>query len=250
LRLPLAAAVLTLVGVVVVFWIILRNLDAPPARQQPEAASPADIDAHLLAGRKALSEGSFRLAAEQLAAARALRDRRPRLLGASENRSLNRLYRQAALLASPLPKPLEEILRQASGLHNEEEWQKEFDANYKGRSVVFDDRVQRDAARRYRLMVYEVRLGFGKDAELARLEIGDLKLLQPLPLDQPQRLLFGARVAAIGREPPGVWVIRFEPESGVLLSDTGAVSAFCPQPMDDELREVVKRQAEWEQELP
>lgn len=249
-RWPLAAAILTLGGVVLVFWILLRNLDQPRGLQHSNASRQNEIDAHLQAGRTALSEGSFRLAEEQLAAARTLRDRQPQALGISESRSLNRLYRQAALLASPLPKSLEEVLQQASGLRNEEEWRKQFEANYQGRGVVFDDRVQRDAARGYRLMTYELRAGFGKDAEPARLEIGNLKLLHALPLDAPQRLLFGAQVAAIAREPPGVWVIRFEPDSGVLLTDLGAVAAYCPQPVDDELRELVKRQAEWEKELP
>ena len=131
------------------------------------------------------------MAEEHLAVARGLRDRQPQVLGASENRSLNRLFRQAALLASPLPRPLEDILAQASGLRNEEEWRKQFQANYQGRGVVFDDRVQRDGARTYRLLTYEVWVGHAKDAELARLEIGDLKLFSALPLDQPQRLLFG-----------------------------------------------------------
>jgi hypothetical protein len=83
----------------------------------------------------------------------------------------------------------------------------------------------------------------------ARLALGDLKLLPTLPLQRPQRLLFGARLASVRPENGGVWVVHFVPDSGVLLTDPDAVHAAYPLPTD-ELREVLERQAGWAAEGP
>ncbi len=91
-------------------------------------------------------------------------------------------------------------------------------------------------------------LGFyvvrGGDVE-ARVALEDVPLLKQLPLDPPRRWLFGARLASCQREEGGVWVLRFEPQSAVLLTDEGAAAVCCPGPMDAELRAVLRRQQEW-----
>ena len=124
--------------------------------------------------------------------------------------------------------------------------EEQFADRYRNRAVLFDDVVRRDAAGTHHLSVYEVR-GPG---EPARIDLGGLKVLESLPLERPQRMLFGARLAAVTREPPGQWVISFEPDSGVLLTDEAAAATCCPQPFDDDLRAVLKRQAEWTASLP
>ena len=41
-----------------------------------------------------------------------------------------------------------------------------------------------------------------------------------------------------------MWVIRFEPNSAVLLTDEGATAACYPGPMDAELQALLRRQEE------
>src|SRR5262249_759475 len=112
------------------------------------------------------------------------------------------------------------------------------------RAVIFDDRVRRDPAGAYRLTTYEVRA----PGEPARVELSELTLLKGLPLAEPQRLLFGARLSEIGRGDGGTWVIRFDRDSGVLRTDEVAASACCP--LDADLRPLLKRQSEWATGLP
>jgi hypothetical protein len=45
-------------------------------------------------------------------------------------------------------------------------------------------------------------------------------------------------------------VIEFEKDSGVLLTDEGAVNALGLGPIDSELRELLKQQGEWSRTLP
>ena len=109
--------------------------------------------------------------------------------------------------------------------------------------MVFDADVSRDGAGPFRLD-FHVRAG----GERARVDVNDLTLLTLLPRDRPPRLLFGARLASLAREQGGVWVIRFDPDSGVLLTDETAAGACCP--LDAELRALLARQAEWAAALP
>ena len=104
--------------------------------------------------------------------------------------------------------------------------------------------VRRDAQRNYRLD-YD----FFVREKRAAVELGSLQLLHTLPLGRPQRLLFGVRLASVALEPGGNWVIRFDPDSGVLLTDPGAVAACYSRPLDG-LEEVLQRQAAWIAELP
>lgn len=60
----------------------------------------------------------------------------------------------------------------------------------------------------------------------------------------------GARLDSIARDEAGVWVIRFKPDSGVLLTDAEVAATASPLPLDDELQAVLRRQAEWAAELP
>ncbi|HEY7424467.1 MAG TPA: hypothetical protein VH682_09585, partial [Gemmataceae bacterium] len=144
------------------------------------------------------------------------------------------------LLAHLLDNPLEDILQQAMQHRDVEEWHAKFE-DYRGRTVIFDDVLRQDAPGRPALSFYVVRA-----AEVeARVALEDLTLLRQLPLDPPRRWLFGARLASCRREEGGVWVFRFEPESAVLLTDEAAAAACCPGPLDDELREVLRRQDEW-----
>ncbi len=217
----------------------------------PQGARPnslpdvvASIRAHVTAGRQSLREGNFQLAADELEAAVNLRDQYVGCLPATESRELSDLCRQVVLLANLLTESLEEILRRLGG-QAEREQQALFSRRYAGRAVVFDAQVWRDATGRYHLD-YSLCDGI----LLARVEIQDLQLLHDLPLQDPQRLLFGARLAGIQREAAGNWMVRFEPASGVLLTDAEAVAASSAPPLDDDLAEVVRRQEAWMADRP
>lgn len=237
-RRPVLAAGLTLALVIVVFVLLLTAL----GRRGPSI--PADgvetIQDRIAAGQRALAEGHYRLAIEEFKTASDLRARQARLLSGTQARHLTQLFRQAELLANLSSESLQEILLRAASLRRPEEWQAQFAERYRGKAVVFDDHVQRVAGE-HRLLTYEVRAG----DETARVDLTGLKLLTTLPLDSPQRLLFGARLASITREPPGTWVIRFVPDSEVLLTDAGAAASCCPAPLEDDLRAVLRRQEQW-----
>jgi hypothetical protein len=243
---PALAAVLTLAAVVVIFSRLIPALAPAPA--PAEAAHRDDVRRLVSAGREALRREDFRIAAARFAEARQRHEERPDLLNPTEARELARLDRQAALVADLLSESLGEILQRAAGAR-EEERQAQFDLRYRGKAVIFDDVVTRDGAGRFGLAVYEVRA----PGEPARVELSDLKLLKALPLTEPRRMLFGARLAGLEREERGghgLWVIRLDPDSGVLLTDEDTAGACCPRPLDAELREVLRRQGQWAAALP
>jgi hypothetical protein len=192
------------------------------------------------AGERELREGNIHRALREFQAALVQRNRSPEVLSRSEHRRLEQLYRQCDLLARLLDRSLEEIVQQALQHRHDDEWRAKFE-DYRGRAVVFDDVLRPDAQGRPSLAFYAVRVG---DVEV-RVALEDLPLLRQLPLDPPQRWLFGARLADCRREEGGVWVVRFEPDSAVLLTDEPAAAACCPHPLEAELREVLKRQEEW-----
>jgi hypothetical protein len=214
----------------------LRHTE-PAASSQPPGR---DLRGRITAGRRALAEGNVRLASQALAAALEEHARNPTALDREEFHHLRQLHRQSDLLARLLDRSLEEILQQGLHHRDDEEWHAKF-ADYRGRSVVFDDVLRRDASGRPILASYVVQVGEVK----AQLALEDLFLLRQLPLDLPQRWLFGACLAICRREEGGVWVIRFEPDSAVLLTDEEAAAACCPGPLDAELRGVLERQQEW-----
>jgi hypothetical protein len=240
---PLLAAVATLAVLVPLLLTLLPSLGRSGPRRH--RATPDDVRASLEAGRQSLAEGNFQLAAQQLTAALDGREANGEALNAAENRQLNEAYRQADLLARLSGRSLEEILLEALPVRREEEWQARFRAHHRGKAVAFDDVVRHDAAGRPALAVYVVRAG----GEVGRVALEDLELLKEVPLDPPRRLLFGGRLADVRREPGGGWVFHFDPDSGVLLTDAGAVTA-CLGPPDLELREVLQFQQQWLAERP
>ncbi len=209
-------------------------------REGSSRASTQDIRARIAAGRRALGEGNVRLASHALGAALEEHARNPSLLDREALHHLQQLHRQSDLLSRLLDRSLEEILQQALHHRDDEEWRAKFE-DYRGRSVIFDDVLRHDAGGRPMLASYVVQA----DEVRARLALEDLPLLRQLPLDPPQRWLFGARLMSCGREEGGVWVLRFQPDSAVLLTDEEAAAACCPGPLDAELRALLGRQMEW-----
>jgi hypothetical protein len=242
---PALAAALTLAAVVAVFSILIPSL-APPG--SPADTGGRDVRALIAEAREALRRDDYRIAVTRFAEARRAHAARPDSLSPAEARELARLERQAALIADLLSESLDQILQLAAGTR-EEERQRQFNDRYRDKAVIFDDVVTRDAGGRFGLATYEVR-GPG---EPARVELSDLKLLRALPVAEPRRMLFGGRLSGLGREERGghgLWVIHFDPDSGVLLTDEDAAGACCPRPLDPDLLAVLARQTEWAAALP
>jgi len=210
------------------------------ARQQERASPGEQLGARRAAGTKALAEGAFHRGAEELAAAVRLADQQPGLLSGLELRRLRQLHRQGDLLDRLLSQSPRELLEQALAARPDEEWQARFRQDYQGKTIIFDDLVRQDEMGRPVLGSSVVQAGEVQ----ARLAVEDLRLLQRLPLGVPRRLVFGARLAGFARELGGHWVIRFDPDSGVLFTDRDAFLACSPTLIerDPELLEVVKGQ--------
>ncbi|HMF14797.1 MAG TPA: hypothetical protein VKE94_20925 [Gemmataceae bacterium] len=238
-RRPLVAAALA----ILIVASALAGLFVALTRRSAETA---DVETHVSAAEQALSEGRLRRAVDEFAKARELALERPDTLAASQLRTLTQEYRETSLVADLLSESLAEILIRAARSH-EDEWKAQFEKRYLGpgqaNAVVFDAEVRRGAAGQYHLD-WELKAG----DERARLEIGDLAILHDLPLDEPRRLLFGARLGSIAREQNGVWVVRFEPSSGVLLTDRRTVVACYPGPVDAELLKRLDEQRKWMEE--
>lgn len=175
-------------------------------------------------GRKLLAAGSFELALEKFDAAAKLRDSQPTVLPGADDRQLVNLRREAALLTELLHESLGEILTLAAGIKEDKEWQTIFARHYRGKAVIFEAELRRDAAGR-RSLGYHVRAG----AEPAELDISDLALVEELPSADPRRVLLGCRLASVRREPPGKWIVRFEPNSVMLLTPTSGAGAYLRQ---------------------
>jgi hypothetical protein len=236
-----ALLALTLAFVAATVFVLTRYGDSG-AVSQTAVNLPAELDAHRQAGIQALGDGHFQVALDELKAAKEISDRHLEFLPARERRELAQLLLQADLLSDLLSESLREILVRAAGL-DDREWEAVFNRRYRDKAVVFEADVRLDASRRYHLD-YALHL----DREPGRIELGDLKLLASLPLHTPQHLLFGGRLASIRREPPGpTWVVRFQPDQGVLLTDPGAARA-CGLPVEEpEIRKTLEKQAVWVQ---
>jgi len=201
----------------------------------------------MAAGRQALAQGDFHLAARELQTALDQGRRRPEALSPADRWELVQLERQSDLLSRLSSRSLQEIVGEADPILHDEEWEARFTRDYQGQSVLFDDAVRFDDApapggrRRPVLVNYRVVV----DGKTVRLALENLDVLQGLPLERPRRLLFGGRLAKVEREEGGRWMVGFIPDSGVLLTDRGAAEAVCPAPVDQELLEVLKRQERW-----
>lgn len=239
-RLPILAGVLTLLAVIVVYVLLFAQLRGPTSALQGQDIA-GQIEAGLAAGREALAQREFTEAARTLHEARRLYEQQKELIPASRGRELVQLHRQVDLLASRLPRPFELTLQRWAMLEPEE-LEKVF-ADARGTSVFFDLEMQRDGAGRYQ---YERRLG----PELPELELHELKLLNRLPLQNTRkRVVFGARLAGLRRDAQNRFIVSFDPDSAVLVTDPEVAAVVVP-PVEENLRVVLERQKDWATETP
>jgi hypothetical protein len=238
----LLVALVTAAFCIVLVTVALKVFWQRKPDPEPNPSSAARISAATEAGRRALAEGSFHLAFEELSRAVKLAGTNPEALSVEERRSLNQLQRQSALLADLLPLSLEGLLQQAEDSASEAAWQARFKAEYQGKGRIFFD----DVIRRLpdRSLTFRSAGMTRVNGIVARVIPGDLRLLDVLPLDLPQRWLIGARLAGFSREGGPDWIVRLERDSGVLFTDQSAVLAWQPDlKADPKLGDLLRRQA-------
>ncbi len=231
-KLPLITGAATLVVLLLLLWQLLGTLS--------RKASPAQLKAHWDQGSRALEEGSFHKALDELRSAARERARGPGILSPEDNRRLDELLAEAELLDRLLVESLGEILRQAMATRSEE-WQRHFERDYLGRSILFDGELRLGNAGLPELPFHVVEAG----GETARVALEELQLLKMLPLTETQRMIFGARLRWLGRDKQGSWVVEFEPDSGVLITDPSLLASWRPTLVDAATRGVLQRQAGW-----
>jgi hypothetical protein len=237
---PVVAGGLTLVIAAGALWLLVAYL-LPAGRTPGPAASPVRIDDRLARGKEALASANFAKAVEELDAAQAMVAGQPQLLSLAERRQLAQLRRQAGVLLDWPRESLEQILSRASRL-NDEEWQAVV-GRYQGKGVVFDVQIRRDASRQYH--VTSTRAGPVR----LRLEVQGLKLLDHLPLEARQRVIFAARLVEVRRDGEGNCVVRLDPQSGVLLTDVPP-ALLGPVLTEPNVQPILALQREWAAELP
>jgi hypothetical protein len=222
---------------VIALAVMVRS-PAPAPLSEP-ASDGTTCRQHLAAGERNLTNGAFRQALQELAAARLAWQRPPQLLTAAEGKHLEQLWRQAAALVDLSSETLEEILHHASGT-TDAEWLHEFAQRFQGKAFLLDTEIHALPGGHFQ-HAYDLRV----QDEVAHLDLDNLELLRPLPLDPPCRVLLLARLGSIKREVGRGWVVQMVPDSGVLLTDAGAARICCPALGDAATGEILGRQKTW-----
>ena len=233
--LPTLAALLTLLVAVIGFLKVSAMIRRPIKTEVNVLPAREEYDRLVAEGRSDLAEGNFALAVKTFHEAVQLRDNRPGLVDPADRPGLNQLYGQSYVLAKRLD--LVDLLKKANEFSNAGDWDEHFKEEFRGKTVVFDDIVYVDR---------EDRLGLREGSEprwkkvRGRVVLDDLKLLKHL--EKPKRWIFGARLLSC-KGSAEEWEIRFEPDSGVLLTDREALIKWKPElRQDPELPELLRRQ--------
>ncbi len=233
--LPLLVAFGVILLVLISFSLLLplltRKEGIASVDESAAYAEQLNPELQLNQGRQSLAQGRFRVAREQFELA--LRQ------GAASTEAV-RLARQAELLALLSTHSLEEIAIFAMLVRDPEEWAKQF-ADYRGRAFLFDAIVHRDKHGNPVFAHYSIEL----ENQVIRIALEDIEALRDLPLEDHPRLIFGARLASFQREKGGDWVVRFFPDSGILMTDLAAVEASFISTLDADVQPILARQARW-----
>lgn len=236
---PSAAAVLGLVAVGFVIASIVRGTRAEDRRPMTAARAATELADAEARFSDLCERGSYHVAAEEMKAAYDLWRRFPRALPDDRARLLRRRARQAALVADLSPESLGEIVRHAAGL-DAREWQIVFDRRYRNKGVILDAQVTRLSGGRY-----AVDYQLDDDGLAGEWDFEELALVKALNLAKAERLILGLRLAAVERIGRDRWVVRPQPDGGVLFTEP-LLFAQLSVPVDDALRERLRTQAEWD----
>ncbi len=239
LLLPVTASGLA----ILVLFLVYRFLVGPLLENKKdhglstEPASKIAVLERLAQARKFLAEGSFRLAADGMAKDSQKLD----LLAPEGRRYWRQVERQAALLADLLAEPLEDLVRHAAGTRSQDEWQADFRHRYQGKAVVLDAEFRKPFGAPWQVNYPLIVAG-----QRVKVVVDEVKILQRLPPNEPVRLVVGLRLASLKLEPPGpTWVLRFDPDGGVFLTDPDAAARVCPALAEEDTKVILKRQEGW-----
>jgi hypothetical protein len=235
--LPVLALVLLIGGVLVLFLMrspppSALNADADKRARKPEVARP-----HLERAQQLLAQGQFHQARFEADAALTIASSASDLTPA-ERQTLIQVQKEASLLADLSAESIAEIMQPPGP--GDPEWQAVFQRRYLRKAVVFDCEIVRTPEGRYRHTFRPLAGG-----EEVRLELDGLKVLDGLPLEASRRVILGARLQEVQGEPPGGWVVRLDPGSGVLLTDPDGARLCCHALAEPEARQVLYQQRVW-----
>ena len=211
-----AAVVLLVVGAVAIRW-----------RRQRLEELPQIAEIGRTEGLKKLDAGDFDAAKKLLSdAADAVNGLGGGFEGAE---SIRQGALEAAIFADRAPKGIAEIVEEARR-SDPKQWPSTFASLYKGQSVIIEAPISEvpDPNRpgsSYQIY-YPIYFGEGsKPIAKGRIDLSGFKLFE---LSQPKlddMKLFGARYASVELDTTSdVWVVTFEPDSGVFITHTKALS--------------------------
>src|SRR5262245_19476290 len=225
--------------VVAARWLVIGLARKTSLDTAKDKSGQPDYHASLAKARDLLGQGQFRRAALELE-----QGSLPAAASLPDQRLWRQTFRQAQLLADLAFEPWQDTLRHAAGVPAEE-WQAEFGRRFQNKALVFDAEFQRLANGS---LVTHPPMAQGEPP--ARLIFEDVKLLGQLDLNEKRRLIIGLRLSGIRLEPPGPqWVIRFQPDDAVLLTDAGAAASLSPAYGSAEGQKQLELQARWLAEL-
>jgi hypothetical protein len=238
---PVIAAGVTLALVAILFTILIRAfLTDSSDTSSPKQPTPEVIEQRWSQGRRALATGDFAQATRELTDARTALDQHADLLPAARKRLLLNQQREAELLADWASKGGKQPELLFGNLNNDPDLLRV----YRQQVLVFDADLRRDP-----LGQYHIDYRRPKVAELVRLDLQNFKLIQKLPLMEPQRVIFAGRLAAARRAADGLWLVTLEPDSGVLLTDVEAAN-IAAGPPNEQRPETIQRQTKWVEDGP
>lgn len=239
---PLVGASVTLFCMVGIFAIVLGFLLPRRAADLPPSIVRDRVEAEIAAGQKSLGDGDFARAVQAFDAALEMIGRNPAILPPKRARQVAQLRRQAGLMADWPGERLELDLARAAVL-GDQDWQTLANLR-RGRTLIFDGILRRDATGQLRVNRPPPVVG-----QTFRIPLSDLKLLKPLPLNEPTRVIFLARVARLQRQAPDVYAIDLDADSGALLTDKRVAKRCGYAILDPEVEGVLERQTHWVAEL-
>lgn len=233
-----ATVALVVVSVVIAAWV-RSHRSASTNDAQFATTESNDLLRHYEAAQAALAEGAYRTAAMHLDEIHRSRPRFSRVVLPESDQDLERRRKQVELLANLSSESIEEIMRHSIG-QSDAEWLAVFRDRYAGRAVILDARVFRDAGGRFHVDYQLDAGGLAGDWD-----VQDCALFHRLPLQQPQRVVVGLRLAGITRVGRDRWVVRPQPDGAVLLTDRSLLAGLSIA-ADNEFVEVLRKQSEWD----
>ncbi|VTS06252.1 hypothetical protein [Tuwongella immobilis] len=204
------------------------------AQANSDTNSPRSIADVWKSAEAALSEGNFEESVELFRMIEQESKRTTPDLDANQRRQLERRLAQVLLLADLTWLSLPEILRPLPEM-SDRHWQLHFTKYHSGKALLIDSDLFRDGAGQI-----QVDLDLRTAAGPIRVMWEQVRLLQELPLEKPQRWLFGVRLDRAVMDRNRTWTIHLQPESGVLVTDSDLLR-FLPLPPDAELKHVQDR---------